>query len=81
MVTVDRFDLEQNILKCWNVVDDVNLLYSNVLERDLTKDEIANYLLGISTIYEMKFQQLFDTFENMLKDKQIKTFIKENAHE
>ena len=47
----DRFDLEQHIMKCWNVTEDIDLLNYNVLEKDMSKDEISNFLLGLKTIY------------------------------
>lgn len=59
------FDLEQNIQNCWNVVDDINLLCESVLERDLTKDEISNALLGMKTLYQLKFEKAFSDFENI----------------
>ena len=58
----DRFDLEQHIMKCWTITDDIDLLNFNVLEKDMSKDEISNFLLGLKTIYECKFNDLFDTF-------------------
>lgn len=68
----DRFDLEQEMLSCWNITDEIKLLNENVLENDsLTKDQISNYLLGLSTIYEMKFQKMFNHFEVMVQDKKI----------
>lgn len=67
----DRFDLEQNILTCWNVTSDVDLLYANVMEKDMTKDEIANMLLGIKSIYDMKFEKLWDTFENCVHNREV----------
>lgn len=67
----DRFDLEQNIMKCWNVTDDIDLLYRNVMEKDLTKDEIANYLLGLKTIYELRFDETFDLFSRLVQERKI----------
>ena len=68
----DRFDLEQQIMKCWNITEEIQLLNENVLEKDgLTKDEISNFLLGLATIYEMKFDKLFDQFSEMVQDKKI----------
>lgn len=58
----DRFDVEQGILSCWQVTDDIDLLYKNVMESDITTDEIANFLLGLKTIYNAKFDRLFDDF-------------------
>ena len=68
----DRFDLEQQILKCWNITEEVQLLNEKVLEDDsYTRDQISNYLLGLHTIYEAKFDKLFSQFENMVKERKI----------
>ena len=67
-VNLTRFDLEEQIMRCWNVVEDVNEVYAAVMERDLSQDDIANALLGIKTLYDMKFYTLFSTFEKMIKE-------------
>ncbi len=59
-----RFDFEQLLLECWHVTNDVEHVYDFVMESDdLDQDKIANLLLGISSIYELKFQKLFDMFD------------------
>lgn len=68
---MDRFDLEQNIMKCWNVTEDVDLLYRSVMEKNMTTDDIANALLGIKTLYDLKFDELFSNFESMIREKKI----------
>lgn len=69
----NRFDLEQSILNCWHVVDDIDILYKNVCENDeLSKDDIANVLLGIKTIYNMRFDETFRQFEDCIKNQEIK---------
>jgi hypothetical protein len=72
---MDRFDLEQNIMKCWNVTDDINLLYENVMDSnpELTTDQIANALLGMHQLYEMKFEKLFRNFEQLVKEGKIQS--------
>jgi hypothetical protein len=64
------FDLEQSILQCWNVCDDLDLLYSQTMERStpLTQDEMANILLGMKSLYYMKFQKCFEEFESFCSD-------------
>jgi hypothetical protein len=64
----DRFDLEQDIMKCWNVVEDLQNLYDC---EDLTEDQQQNYLLGLIAIYEVKFNKLWNSFENSISNKQI----------
>ena len=73
MMMSNRFDLEQQILSCWHITDDIRILHKAVLEgklddQELTKDEISNYLLGLETIYNMKFQELFNTLETVIKE-------------
>lgn len=68
----DRFDLEQNIMKCWNVTEDIQLLNKNVLEKDMSVDDISNYLLGLKTIYDAKFDELFDNLGELIKNGTIK---------
>ena len=62
-------DLEQHIMECWQFVDDVKLLYKQVMDKDLHKDQdkLANALLGLHTIYGMKFERAFNTYEEALE--------------
>ena len=63
-----QFDLEQQIMQCWNVVDDINTVFENVLDSDMTTDQIANCLLGMKQLYDMRFYKLMSTFEKYLKE-------------
>lgn len=64
----DQFDLEQGIMGCWHVTDDLNVLFEELVENQtFTKDQASNFVLGLSTIYEAKFDKLFRTFEDFLK--------------
>jgi len=65
----DRFDLEQEIMECWNVVKDIQNLY--YASEDMTEDQLQNYLLGLEAIYEVKFNKLWNTFETLCSRKQI----------
>lgn len=68
-----RFDLEQQIMSCWSIVDDINLLNSKHQDEpgSMSPDDVANYLLGLETIYHVKFEKLFDTFEQLVREKKI----------
>lgn len=72
-----QFDLEQRIMQCWQVVDDLDILFTHVLDSDPppTHDEIANTLLGIKQLYDMKFYTLFSTFGKYLAEKRNETTI------
>ena len=67
----DRFDLEQQIMACWNVTSDIDTLCAGVLESDMTTDQIANILLGMKQLYELKFDKMFRTFEQLIQNKSI----------
>jgi hypothetical protein len=65
----DRFDLEQNIMQCWNITDDIQLyldMYDNMDE-----DQRMNYLIGLKQMYQMKFERLWNGFETCVRNKQI----------
>ena len=62
----DRFDLEQMLLECWHVTADLELLEENVLEKDMTRDKISNVVSGIKHIYEMRFNKMWDIFEDVV---------------
>lgn len=69
----NRFDMEQEILDCWHVTDDIDVLMEAVMEKDLSTDNIVNVLLGMKDLYHLKFQRLFDTFEQCIKEDAFKT--------
>lgn len=71
-VSKDRFDFEQEIMQCWNIVEELKVLHEGVLERDLTRDQISNILLGLGEMYQLRFEILFDTFEQSVKRGEIK---------
>lgn len=63
-----RFKLEEQIMDCWHVTDDINVLFEAVCDEDITEDEVQNVLLGLKTLYHIKFQRLFSTFEDMIRE-------------
>jgi hypothetical protein len=64
-----QFDLEQQIMSCWNIVDDLDVLLEEVCEGEpMTTDRMANIVLGMKEMYDIKFNKLFRTFEDFLKE-------------
>lgn len=68
----NRFTLEEKILDCWRIIDDLETL-GRVYDREHTEDEILNILIGVTQLYDQRFNELFDTFEQCIKDKSIAT--------
>ena len=66
----DRFDLEQLILKNWEITTEIKHL-RELMESNPTQDQIENYLLGLETIYEVKFNKLWDCFEELCQHQKI----------
>ena len=69
MMKKDRFDLEQEIMNCWCVVDDLDMVMERVLDSPKfasmppeLSDKIANLLIGMKELYEMRFDRLWETF-------------------
>jgi hypothetical protein len=67
--SIDRFDLEQDIMNCWQIKEDLDtLLHAYMDGPKMSEDEVANVILGLSSLYQLKFQKCFDTFEQLLKN-------------
>jgi hypothetical protein len=69
-----QFDLEQQIMGTWNVVDDLKL-FREILDSKEFKgippelsDKINNYILALVTIYQYKFDKTFATFEKYISE-------------
>jgi hypothetical protein len=57
-----QFELEQAIMNAWHIVDDIDTIYQRI-DKPIDQDELMNLLLGLKTLYQLKFEQLFDVFE------------------
>lgn len=66
----NRFDLEQSIMKTWNIIEDVQLLRKLTIN-GLSHSEIYKYLEGLETIYNIKFEELFGIFESMIANREV----------
>ena len=66
----DRFDFESQIMSCWQITTDLGDVAEAILDgpRELSNDEIANALIGMQKLYEIKFDKLFRQFEQLVQD-------------
>lgn len=71
MEQISRFDLEQQILDCWRITDDLKQLTEAVGNQCLSEDQTLNILIGLYEIYNLKFDQAFTTFEKLIASKNI----------
>jgi hypothetical protein len=61
-------DLEEKIMRCWSIVDDVDALLHLMEIRSVSEDELQNYLIGMQAVGQARFELLFDAFEDALKE-------------
>ena len=58
-----RFDLEQEMLECWKVVNDIEMY----VEQGVTTQDFK----VLAQYYERKFKRMWDTFENMVHERKM----------
>ena len=67
--------LEEKIQSCWAITDEIDLLYRYIGDhKDFAgmdpamEDKIANLLLGIKSLYAIKFEECWTSYEKVLKE-------------
>lgn len=72
----DRFDLEAAIMSAWcNTSEDIDLIYHNTDKLELTAkdcDNLQNQLLGLKHINELRMAKLWEIFEALIKEGELK---------
>jgi len=61
--TKDRFDLEQEILECWKVTNDIQMY----VDRGAATEDFK----VLAEYYERKFNLLWETFESMIHERKM----------
>jgi len=62
----NRFDFEEQITKCWCIVDDLKELAEFFMSRDIKEPiTINNHITAIAHSYDIKFQKVWDLFEDV----------------
>jgi hypothetical protein len=60
-IMADRFDLEQQILECWKITDEIPMMES--------QGASAADMTSLACVYEYKFKKLWETFETMVAER------------
>jgi hypothetical protein len=68
-----RFELEDAIMRLWGAAEDLDTLFKYFYERheSMTVDELANAILGIKQMIQMRGELAFELFEKLIKEKQL----------
>ena len=57
------FDLEQAILRCWNVTDDIGEILDDLESGHMEIHEAAEALRAYQKVYQRRFERCFAQFE------------------
>ena len=58
-------ELEQQIMECWNVTKDIELVTKHLIDHTdgYSDDDVMNKYLAIKDLYEVKFEALWRTLD------------------
>ena len=62
--TKTRFEMEQEIMQAWQVLDDIKMLSARESTEKADWDAVVR-------LYQIRFETLFETFENLIHDGKI----------
>jgi hypothetical protein len=60
-----NFELEQNILKCWNVIVDIRDIVNDLESGDMTQQDAISGLRAFADVYQMRFDRTFRGYEQV----------------
>jgi len=58
-------DLEQEVLQCWGVTEDLKLFAEEYKHCDV---DVYNKALGLAYVYEMRFNKAWETYEKLVEE-------------
>ena len=62
-----NFELEQDILKCWNMVDDVKDVLSDLRHGALSAEDAITALEAYAAVYQNRFDRTFRRYETVCR--------------
>jgi hypothetical protein len=66
---MELFNLEDEIMRAWTTVEDIDNILWALMDRtkEPDEDEVANLLIGLSASTNIRMQKLFASYERVLK--------------
>lgn len=63
--------LEDHIMSVWSTKEDIDTVLWAVMDKPqpLSEDDLANLLIGIAAMHDARCQQLYETYTNLLKER------------
>jgi hypothetical protein len=62
-ITENNFELEQDILKCWNMTSDVKEIAQDFVEGQMNQQDFLQALDAYVKVYENRFDRCFRRYE------------------
>jgi hypothetical protein len=62
-----NFDLEQDILKCWNMVDDVKEILVDLRNGVMSAEDAVQALEAYTMVYQNRFDRTFRRYETVCR--------------
>lgn len=65
----DRFELEQDVIKLYNICEDIDLFLQKHIDgpRAFTEDEVWNILHGLRTMHELRISRVEEGMKKVLE--------------
>ena len=82
IIRMDRFDLEERITDYARASEEIIELLLYMIgdsPETPTEDELLNVLIGFQASQKYRYNQLWNTFEQLITNKTLKHEVKENA--
>lgn len=67
-MSMTAFDLEQDILKCWNITSDLGDLLDDLESGHMDIDEALKVMSAYRQVYERRFERCFRRFEQFNRE-------------
>lgn len=74
---IDRFDLEEKIMQAWKLSDDIKILFKSAERMDT--DQMMSALDGLQIFADMRFEELWDTFEKCVQNGGFRSPVKQHG--
>ena len=71
---MNRFDLEDAMSSLYNIGDDIDTVLHSYMDARVrpSEDDMANMLIGVKTLYNARYQKMWEIFEELIKTGVIK---------
>ena len=66
---MDRFDLEEQIITCWNILDELKMIVEPMEYHHIDRKRIE----AVIELYDMKFNQLWNIFSELVDSNQFRS--------